>query len=433
MSGQKRPGGKSNHEVGGDTVADVLRGALGVREACKAAGLAPEERGAWARAFRRTALRSFDDGLRRVLGRHAWEDDGPVAAEFCGPLAELSVVDLVQALALARRDGVIAVADDGVESRLWCVAGEIVDAESGPLVGEPAVYRMLALERGQVSAELCPVRRARNVERPTPALLLEAARRKDERELLRGRLAGLRFVSTGSGGSPTQAADAALLKLLENPLGIAELVPASGLEEYEALVTLTGLLDAGEVVSVGDDAASPGSLRPVLTSLAGAPLPASRQRLAAALVVGGVAALGALALVAGRETRAPGLPTTNPRVVPTAGARPEASQPAPPPTRLEPAVLPSTAALADPLPSNTAPGVARGAPLPSARALSAGATPAVPTAALAARRRRAAPSRPPSAELRAPRSPSTTPERPTPPVPRMRIIEDHVPHLQIVE
>lgn len=59
MTGQWRPGGKSTHEVGGDTVASVLRGALGVREAWQAAGLASEQRGAWARAFRRTALPSL--------------------------------------------------------------------------------------------------------------------------------------------------------------------------------------------------------------------------------------------------------------------------------------------------------------------------------------------------------------------------------------
>src|SRR5262245_47648962 len=109
MSGQRRPGGKTSHEVGGDTVASVLRGAIGVREACKAAGLAPDQEGAWARAFRRTALRAFDDGLRLALGRREWEGDGLGATEFCGPLAELSVMDLVQSIALGRRDGVIAV------------------------------------------------------------------------------------------------------------------------------------------------------------------------------------------------------------------------------------------------------------------------------------------------------------------------------------
>lgn len=422
MTGQWRPGGKSNHEVGGDTVASVLRGALGVQEACKAAGLGPEQQGAWARAFRRTALRAFDDGLRLALGPCAWEGDGLGATEFQGPIAELSVMDLVQAISLGRRDGVIAVAHDGAESRLWCSAGEIVDAESGALVGEAALYRVLALERGLVSAELCSVQRERSIRWPTPALLLEAARRKDELELLRARFAGKRFVSARAVKGETDPARAALLTLLQSPLALPELLVASRVGEYETLATLVGLLETRAVVPAGEDvgAASALSMRPALEAPANRLRRASSHRFTAALTVGAIAAAGALALVAGRGAPVPIAATGERAVREAAVAALEAA-----PVRAMPAAVPAAPALQEGAPPRAL-GVA---PLQVTRAalLSPPLTAGRP-------RRDAAPSRTPNPELRSTRSQPSAAERPMEPlVPRMRIIEEHVPYMQIVE
>jgi len=452
MTGQWRPGGKSNHEIGGDTVSSVLRGALGVREACKAAGLAPEQHGAWARAFRRTALRAFDDGLRLALGRRAWEGDGLGVTEFQGPVAELSVMDLIQAMALGRRDGVIAVAHDGSESRLWCAAGEIVDAESGALVGEPAVYRVLALERGHVNAELCTVQRERSIRRPTPALLLEAARRKDELERLRARFAGVRFVSARTAAGELDPARATLLTALQSPRGVAELLATSGLGEFETLATLALLLEAREVTPVGQDAeaASALSMRPLLEGPASTLRGVSSHRFTAALAVGAIAAAGAVALVAGGGAPAPAQPATSERapdesivmrrgtpgqVAPDAPVAPASSQTAASPhvpvlAQATRAVLPAAArSLASTAPS----AAAQQTPPAPAPPLPSPPLPAPPSAA-SRPRRDVAPPRTPSPELRAPRSQPSASERPTEPlVPRMRIIEEHVPHMQIVE
>ena len=444
MTGQWRPGGKSNHEVGGDTVASVLRGALGVREACKAAGLGPEQQGAWARAFRRTALRAFDDGLRLALGRPAWEDDGLGATEFQGPIAELPVMDLVQAIALGRRDGVIAVAHDGTESRLWCAAGEIVDAESGAFVGEPAVYRVLALERGHVSAELCSVQRERSIQRPTPALLLEAARRKDELELLRGRFASTRFVSTRTAGGETDATRAALLTLLQSPLGVPELLATSGVGEYETLATLVVLLERREVVAAGEDAgASALSMRPALEGAASTLRGARSHRFTAALAVGAIAAAGAVALIAGRGPPAPITPASGEGALrEAAGARIERT-----PNRVAlpdgPAPVVSLEAAPLPRSSGMTPARAMGAELPVVALAVTSAGPPAATASAAASlqpltpgrlRRDVTSSRAPSVEARATRPQPSAAERSTEPlVPRMRIIEEHVPYMQIVE
>jgi hypothetical protein len=101
-------------------------------------------------------------------------------ARISGSLEALSIGDLVQLLELSRRSAVISITHDEVQSWLWCSNGAIIDARSGPLSGEAAVYRVLAVDRGLIEAELRPVELERRVFAPTQHLLLEAARRKDE-------------------------------------------------------------------------------------------------------------------------------------------------------------------------------------------------------------------------------------------------------------
>ncbi|HWO08213.1 MAG TPA: DUF4388 domain-containing protein [Polyangiaceae bacterium] len=429
MSGQWRPGGNANHDVDADTVARVLCGALGAREACDAAGLAPEQHGMWARAFRRAALREFDEGLRRTLARQVPDGDELGASEFRGSIAELSISDLVQSLALARRDGVIALEHDGTESRLWCVDGEIVDAESGPLVAEAAVYRVLAVERGQLSAEILRVQRERRIERPTAALLLEAARREDERALLRGRFANLRFVRSPSAESATSVTltQSALLALLDSPIGVADLLGRSGLEDYEALTELAALIDARRVDAMASEAPraevrTPSlhpaqSLRPSVTGHGVERARRPRRLLALAL------AAGVMAFLAWRAQR-----HTD---------RAEAPAPAPP---VALAALSVTSARA---PQPNPPEPSPPTPVPRATPLSDASEPpprAAPAMQLQQQPHRKRPNRRATAngtlaaDDRAQSSPRGTPERaPEPRVPRLRIIEEQVPQMQIVE
>lgn len=436
MSGQWRPGGNAKHEVGGDTVSRVLRGALGVREACESAGLEPKQRGAWARAFRRTALRAFDEGLRLSLAPHVQETEALGTTEFRGPLAELPLTDLLQSLALARRDAVIAISHGGAESRLWCSEGEIVDAESGALVGELAVYHLLTLEHGQLSAELRTVRRERRVRHSTAALLLEAARRQDEGDLLRTRFAERRFArSPAAESAPNVApAEASLLALLDHPLGISELLAVSGLGEYEALTALAALVDARRVVATGASTPSYAptgslhpalSLRPPLEAHGVGRTRAARQVLAAAL------AAAVVALVAWRGPRQsarPATPAAERRERPVALATPAVK-----PDRAAPSELASAAAT---LPSSPAPQL--GAPL-AAPATPAAPMPLAPLMPLARRPLRAG--REANAMTRKPlagddqvtQPPSASERAVEPLVPRMRIIDEQVPQMQIVE
>lgn len=86
-------------------------------------------------------------------------------------------LELVQ---IGRRDAVISLrTKNGDESHIWCRQGEIVDAQTGSLLGEDAVYCILELEDGDVSIEFTPCERPKTIATPTFALMLEASRRKD--------------------------------------------------------------------------------------------------------------------------------------------------------------------------------------------------------------------------------------------------------------
>lgn len=86
-------------------------------------------------------------------------------------------LELVQ---IGRRDAVISLrTKNGDESHIWCRQGEIVDAQTGSLLGEDAVYCILELEDGDVSIEFTPCERPKSIATPTFALMLEASRRKD--------------------------------------------------------------------------------------------------------------------------------------------------------------------------------------------------------------------------------------------------------------
>ena len=132
----------------------IVVGKLSIPAACQRYALGEGTLVEWLRAFRRATVLAFDARLKqRLIAQGASASDFG-GAEFTGTLSELSLGDLVQLIELAGKSARISVTHDGSESRLWCAAGAIIDAESGRLRGEAAVFRMLGLEHGQIFAEL---------------------------------------------------------------------------------------------------------------------------------------------------------------------------------------------------------------------------------------------------------------------------------------
>lgn len=173
-------------------------------------------------------------------------------ARFTGTLAELGTADLIQLLQLAGKDAWITIQQPELESRLWCRAGAVVDAESGRLRGEAAAYRILGFDEGFLIAELRPVERTREIDVGTPRLLLEAARRKDECAQLWARLGDPQRCYRCEGAAPDQGAkEQGLLQSFAAGRSLAEVLAESELGDWEALQAIVRWRDAGALVDAG--------------------------------------------------------------------------------------------------------------------------------------------------------------------------------------
>jgi formylglycine-generating enzyme required for sulfatase activity/transposase-like protein len=237
-----------------ELVERILRGQLSLQEACTKHGLSAAELKEWMRLYRREARRVLDERVRAALSTEGMALEDIESAEFSGNVETLAVAEVIQTLALGRKDAEISIEHGGQQSRIWCSEGDVVDAECGRLIGAPAVYRLLTVERGRVladcSARFAELRRPRTITVSTQALLMEAARRADESRQLRARLGDMNvvYVTSGAAMAPDARASAtefAVLRLLDGHRSLERVVQDSSLPDLETLTHLVDLRERG--------------------------------------------------------------------------------------------------------------------------------------------------------------------------------------------
>ena len=100
---------------------------------------------------------------------------------FSGDLADMGVVDLIQTIEIGRKSGCIRFArDDETKGTIYFRNGKVIDAETGSLRGEPAVYRLLVWNEGSFEIEFGNIDREDVVTLSSQGLLMEGMRRLDE-------------------------------------------------------------------------------------------------------------------------------------------------------------------------------------------------------------------------------------------------------------
>jgi hypothetical protein len=235
-----------------ELLADVLDGKLSVQQLGQLSRMRLDDVHAWLRQRQRSAIVAFDEHMRQALVRQGAAMEALAGPELSASLADVSMIDWIQAIQILARQAVITVLHGTYESRIWCADGAIVDAVSGRLRGEAAVYRIAALDRGQVVTELRAVHRERTIQTSTPWMLLEAARRKDEACRIRLELGDLdRPFQCAVGGASSRSlntAEAAVLTMFDQPRQLAEVLTASELGEVETLAALLGLIRSRHLV-----------------------------------------------------------------------------------------------------------------------------------------------------------------------------------------
>jgi hypothetical protein len=231
---------------------EVLDGKLDVQTLCERHQMPLDEAQGWLRERHRSALMAFDAQLKRALIRQGASPEALVGPELSVSLDDVNLLDWIQAIQIFAKEAVISVLHEEGESRIWCSQGGVIDASSGRLRGEAAFYRIAALEHGRVVTELRPVQRERTIRISPTSLLLEAARRKDERALLERKLGGLdRYYHSPAQPVLTRSlntAQAAMLQLFDQPRQLADVVAESDLGDIETLAALDGLLRSGQLV-----------------------------------------------------------------------------------------------------------------------------------------------------------------------------------------
>jgi hypothetical protein len=212
-------------------------------------------------AQRRAARWMVDVQLHRALTQRGHDAEDLCARELSAELASITVADLLQSACVGRRDAVITVYHGSLESRIWCSGGEIIDARAGRLQGESAVFRMLALEDGDVIVDYRPVRHPRTIVRSTQALMLDAIRYKDECDVLEKQLGGTLRVyesaSTARASFEPDGLEFALLEAFEGGARIDSVLVSSALDDLSVLHAISKLVQRGHLVAVGD---SPGEV-----------------------------------------------------------------------------------------------------------------------------------------------------------------------------
>lgn len=172
-----------------------------------------------------------------------------------GRLEDVAPLDLLQSLGIYRRPGHVRFFHPHGESQLWFEAGQIVDAQSGALRGAAAVYRIVTHEHGEFRVEVTGLGHPRAIETSASALVFEAARRLDEGQRLRARLAPDDHVLAcqGTAWSIPGATEALVCTAERFASGatLGEVLEQSELGELETLQRVAELVDAGRLVPTG--------------------------------------------------------------------------------------------------------------------------------------------------------------------------------------
>jgi formylglycine-generating enzyme required for sulfatase activity/transposase-like protein len=235
-------------------VQQIIAGGLSLQQACSQYGLSIDQLREWVCVFRRSVRQAFDNQLRSTLSVQGLDVEELSRAELSGDLSDMGVTDLVQTIQMGSKDAYINITHHNLHSQLWCRAGEIVDAESGPLSGEEAFYRMACLERGKVVAHFAPCSRARRIELPTSRLFLEATRRNDLRVRLLSRIGnGAQIFVVLSHlaarhASKLTARELSVLCLFDGARSLDEVALYSDLADLDALEISVRLFERGLLV-----------------------------------------------------------------------------------------------------------------------------------------------------------------------------------------
>ncbi len=191
-------------------------------------------------------LSRIDHLCRRVEAARELKGD---AREIEGGLAQLPLADLMQILSMNRRTGRLTLAHGTDRGEVMLSNGRPVNARSGDVEGEKALFRLLAWKEGSFAFIPGPAPARIRIDRAMEDALLEGAHQADERARIGGALPPLRTrVALAAGASvPVEPhpVTAEVLALLASPRRISEILDSATSPDLEVMAAVAALLDKG--------------------------------------------------------------------------------------------------------------------------------------------------------------------------------------------
>ncbi|MEM9554943.1 MAG: DUF4388 domain-containing protein [Acidobacteriota bacterium] len=168
---------------------------------------------------------------------------------FQGSLKELPLPDIIQLVSVSGKTGVFVLQTAEQRGEIFLRDGEIVHSVVGSLAGEDAVYELAIWQEGDFVFNPGVETDARTIRKSNTNLLMEAARRIDEWQVLSKRIPSTRLIPVFTAYSNTSVSftpqEWQVICKIDERRSIDELSTVLGISAFEACKVLYGLVTAG--------------------------------------------------------------------------------------------------------------------------------------------------------------------------------------------
>jgi hypothetical protein len=171
---------------------------------------------------------------------------------FQGSLKELPLPDIIQLVAVSGKTGRFQLRNKLESGQIFLRRGQIVHAAVGDLEGEEAVYELAIWPEGEFFFEAGEETATTTIQKSNTNLLMEAARRIDEWQVLSKKIPSIRLVPVFAAGSATAvsftAPEWSVVRKIDERRSIEEIAQVLETSPFEVAKVLYGLLVAELVV-----------------------------------------------------------------------------------------------------------------------------------------------------------------------------------------
>ena len=171
---------------------------------------------------------------------------------FQGSLKELPLPDIIQLVSVSGKTGVFTLKNGSENGAIYLQDGQIVHAQVGDLAGEEAVYELAIWPQGEFVFTPGQPSPASSIQKSNTNLLMEAARRIDEWQVLSKRIPSTRLVPVFTQKSSNTSVsftpqEWALICKIDERRSIEEIAVGLSSSPFETCKILYGLITSGLV------------------------------------------------------------------------------------------------------------------------------------------------------------------------------------------